>query len=69
MPFQLERISIPANPPTGWESETLQARIHEIQQVLSDNIKGVHREFDTAIDHYRQLDDLIPETHNGAPQA
>jgi len=69
--FKIARVTVVTTSAGEWRTEDLRARIIATQEVLTDQVQAVHREFEAAIDRYRQLDDVVPDAGvaNGAAAA
>jgi len=64
-PYNLDRIIYASNEPSQAIREALAKSIEETQKLLSGQIQAVHDVFNKAVDSYREIDDLIPETMSG----
>ncbi|MER8554245.1 hypothetical protein NKH37_18945 [Mesorhizobium sp. M1217] len=60
-PYKLQRIPVVASMAGEWRGEELRDRILATQDVLTEQVGAIHREFENAVDRYRQLDELVPE--------
>lgn len=59
---ELPRIAAEAEvPDMTAEASAIRERIAEAQKMLVDEVAAIHREFDAAVEGYRQIDDLVRE--------
>ena len=64
-PYNLDRIIYAGNEPSEAFREKLSRAIEETQKLLAEQIKAIHEVFNLAVESYREIDDLIPETMSG----
>jgi hypothetical protein len=64
-PYNLERIIYAGNEPNAEVRDKLAKSIEETQRLLAGQIQTIHEVFNSAVESYRQIDDLIPETMSG----
>lgn len=53
-------------PDTTEDAAAVRARVAEAQKLLVDEVAAIHREFDTAVAGYHQIDDVVREERHGA---
>ena len=68
-PYTLVRLNPILRANDESDDKALATRIQEAQKELSDQIRKIGTEFETAVDQYHKLDKLFPENANGAIQA
>jgi hypothetical protein len=64
-PYTLDRIIYASNEPNEAFREKLSRSIEETQKLLGGQIQAVHEVFNKAVESYREMDDLIPESLSG----
>ncbi|NTG48744.1 hypothetical protein G6M04_15275 [Agrobacterium rhizogenes] len=67
--YQLERLVPVLHSNEEWDDKLLGERIQSAQAELSEQIKRIGDEFESAIEKYHKLDNLFPESTIGATQA
>ncbi|MFT4183184.1 MAG: hypothetical protein QM636_14850 [Rhizobium sp.] len=67
--YQLERLTPVLRTEEEWDDKALGERIQGAQAELSEQIKRIGDEFESAIEKYHKLDHLFPENGIGATQA
>lgn len=67
--FKLDRRKPSVDTADDWSDKELGERIKDAQAEMSEQMRRISKEFDDAVNKYRQLDHLFPETINGATQA
>ncbi|MBB3608118.1 hypothetical protein [Rhizobium sp. BK602] len=67
--YRLERLTPVLRTEEEWDDKVLGERIQGAQAELSDQIKRIGDEFESAIEKYHKLDHLFPENGIGATQA
>jgi hypothetical protein len=65
--FKLERRKSEVDKSSDWSDKELTERINAAQAELMEQMTRISKEFDDAVAEYRQLDNIFPETINGAP--
>jgi DNA-binding transcriptional MerR regulator len=65
-PFKLERRKADVDKSSDWSDKELAERINAAQAELVEQMARISKEFDDAVNSYHQLDNLFPETINGA---
>ena len=65
-PYNLDRIIYAGNEPNETFREKLSRSIEETQKLLAGQIEAIHDVFNKAVESYREIDDLIPESMSGA---
>jgi uncharacterized protein YukE len=63
--YVMERITYSAAEPDSRARENLRKMIAETQELLTQQIKAIHEAFDSAVQTYREIDELLPEKKNG----
>ena len=63
--YKMDRLSPTQHSPEEWNDRDLTERIKTAQAELSEQMKKIGDEFEAAVDRYRQLDNLFPETMRG----
>ncbi|MGO7847599.1 DUF4064 domain-containing protein [Rhizobium ruizarguesonis] len=64
--FKLERRKADVDKSSDWSDKELADRINAAQAELIEQMSRISTEFDNAVTSYRELDNLFPETINGA---
>jgi hypothetical protein len=64
-PYNLDRIIYAGNEPNADFRDKLGKSIEETQKLLAAQIQIIHEVFNKAVESYREIDDLIPETMSG----
>jgi hypothetical protein len=59
-PYKMDRLK-PAQAAEEWNDKDLAERIRQAQEELTDQMKRIGEEFNSAVDRYTQLDILFPE--------
>ncbi|WP_454817196.1 hypothetical protein [Labrys neptuniae] len=69
--FSLTKVSVEANTDGEWSLRDLRSRIEQIQDMLTTEVKEIHTAYQTTMDEYQQLDDVVPEpgVGDGSKQA
>lgn len=69
--FSLAKVSVEANTEGEWSLRDLRSRIEQIQAMLTAEVKEIHTAYQTTMDEYQQLDDIVPEpgVDDGSKQA
>ena len=65
-PYNLDRIIYAGNEPNETFPEKLARSIEETQKLLAGQIEAIHDVFNKAVESYREIDDLIPESMSGS---
>ncbi|OCC05806.1 hypothetical protein BA190_06120 [Labrys sp. WJW] len=63
--FSLSKVSVEANTEGEWSLRDLRSRIEQIQAMLTAEVKEIHTAYQTTMDEYQQLDDVVPEPGMG----
>jgi hypothetical protein len=66
LPYSLERMEVVARASSEWDQNELREKVTAIQDLLTEQVLAIHKEFETAIERYRQLDELVPESPHAA---
>jgi hypothetical protein len=64
--FKLDRIKADVDKSSDWSDKELAERINAAQAELIEQMTRISNEFDEAVKSYHQLDNIFPETINGA---
>ena len=67
--YKVERLMPVLRTEEEWDDKVLGTRIQSAQAELSEQIRQIGDEFERAVEKYRQLDNLFPESTLGATQA
>lgn len=63
--FRIDLRSAPSTPGDEWKESELAESIAKAQSALTEQMREMAREFDSAVDQYRKLDNLFPEDEIG----
>jgi hypothetical protein len=69
LPHSLEKVEVAAHASSEWDQAELRQRVTAVQDLLTEQVLAIHRELEIAIERYRQLDELVPETIHGSSRA
>ena len=67
--YRLERLTPVLRTGEEWDNDRLSRRIEAAQGELTEQIRRIGQEFETAVDAYHKLDNLFPEADIGAIKA
>jgi hypothetical protein len=66
LPYSLEKVEVVAHASSEWDQAELRQRVTAVQDLLTEQVLAIHKELENAIERYRQLDELVPETIHGS---
>lgn len=63
--YEMVKIPIPTDLGQTMARDDLRKSLAEAQEVLTKQVAAIHAEFHSAVETYKQIDDLIPENDDG----